>query len=61
MARILVIDDDEEVRLLIKHMLEGAGHSVSLAADGEDGFEQFRLATADLVLGDVFMPVHQAT
>ena len=52
MARILVVDDDEEVRLLIKHMLEDVGHSVSVAIDGDDGFEQFRLTAVDLVLCD---------
>jgi CheY-like chemotaxis protein len=56
MARILVIEDEELVRLTITHMLEGAGHEVSIAADGEEGLRQFRQNTPDLVICDVFMP-----
>lgn len=56
MARILVIDDDELVRLTVKQMLDAAGHQVVVAADGADGLRAFREAPADLVLCDVFMP-----
>jgi CheY-like chemotaxis protein len=35
MGRILPIDDDAEVRLLVAQMDEGAAHSVSTAVDGE--------------------------
>ena len=56
MARILLIEDVEEVRSVIRRMLEDAGHSVSIGIDGEDGLEQFRQGPADLVLCDVFMP-----
>ena len=56
MARILVIDDDKLVRLTIKQMLDGAGHEVSIATDGQDGLRQFRESAPDLVICDVFMP-----
>jgi CheY-like chemotaxis protein len=56
MARILVIDDDWAVRKTIEAILQNAGHSVAIAADGEDGTEQFRQAPGDLVLCDIFMP-----
>ena len=56
MARILVIDDDEAVRTVVKQMLEDAGHVVTLAVDGDDGLRQFRQETIDLVVLDVFMP-----
>ena len=56
MARILLIEDDEDVRELIGQMLEEAGYSVSSAVDGEDGIVQFLHQPADLVLCDVFMP-----
>ena len=56
MAHILVIDDDQGVRSIIAQMLDDAGHTVSLAVDGEDGLAQFRAGAHDLVLCDVFMP-----
>jgi two-component system, chemotaxis family, chemotaxis protein CheY len=58
-ARILIIDDEEAMRLTIRHMLETAGHDVATAIDGGDGVRRFRQQPAELVLCDVFMP-HQA-
>ena len=55
-ARILVIEDDEAVRLLLKDMLEIAGHNVLTAEDGEKGLELFFSDPADLVITDVWMP-----
>ena len=56
MARILVIEDQDLVRATIKTVLEGAGHSVAVAADGIDGLQQFRQAAFAAVICDVFMP-----
>jgi CheY-like chemotaxis protein len=56
MSRILVIDDDGEVRTTIKMMLESAGYAVSEAADGEEGLRQFQREHFDLVICDIFMP-----
>ena len=56
MARILVIDNDADVRALLEQMLEPAGHEVSLAADGREGMKLHRAAPADLVITDLFMP-----
>jgi len=56
MARILVIDDDRDMRVLLRIMLELAGHEVLLAADGRAGLERQRLANADLVITDIYMP-----
>jgi DNA-binding response OmpR family regulator len=41
MARVLVIDDDEEIRTLVKHTLIGAGHEVEEALDGAEGLRLF--------------------
>lgn len=56
MARILVIDDDEQLRFFICQVLEGAGHQVETADDGAKGTEAFCRQPADLVLCDIFMP-----
>jgi two-component system, chemotaxis family, chemotaxis protein CheY len=56
MARILIIDDDPAVRLLLEGYLCSAGHAVSLAADGGEALEQFRSNPADLVITDIYMP-----
>ena len=56
MPRILVIDDDNVLRLTVKTMLESDGHVVTLAVDGEDGIQKFGESAFDLVICDVFMP-----
>lgn len=56
MARILVIDDDDTVRLSIRLALEDADHLVEDADDGEKGVALFRENPADLVVTDIFMP-----
>ena len=56
MARVLVIDDDEEIRVLVKHMLVGEGHEVEEARDGAEGLQLFGKRPPDLVLTDINMP-----
>ena len=56
MAKILLIDDDEQVRLTIRTMLERIGHDVVEAPDGAVGVEMFRESPADLVITDIVMP-----
>lgn len=56
MARVLVIDDDEEQRALIKAMLDRVGHRVEEAADGADGLRQFGKQPPHVVLTDINMP-----
>lgn len=56
MADILVIDDDADVREIVRRTLEGVGHTVRLAVDGARGLAEFRRATPDLTITDVFMP-----
>jgi CheY-like chemotaxis protein len=56
MARILVIDDDDNVRLSVKLALEDAEHEVDEAADGAVGMNRLRSRPADLVITDIFMP-----
>ncbi|MBU0691040.1 response regulator [bacterium] len=56
MARILVIDDDEDVRNMLRRILEHDGHEVSDAANGDLGLRQYRANPADLVITDIIMP-----
>ena len=56
MARILVIDDEEDVRTVMKGVLQSAGHEVACAADGEQGLASLRRTGANLVLTDILMP-----
>lgn len=39
MAKVVVVDDDVEVRTVVVELLEGAGHEVLVADDGREGFD----------------------
>jgi len=56
MPRILLIDDDQMVRQLLRAILEEAGYEVEEAADGRQGLDFFRQLPFDLVIVDIFMP-----
>ena len=56
MARILVIDDDQAVRLTIQLVLARAGHEVTLAENGRQGVDLFGDDDFDLLIVDIFMP-----
>ena len=53
---VLVIEDEEAIRSVIRAFLEDAGYTVVQAADGEAGVAQFRACKPDLVLLDVMLP-----
>jgi DNA-binding response OmpR family regulator len=56
MARILVIDDEEEIRNALRRALAMEGYEVILASDGVEGERTFRETPPDLVITDIFMP-----
>lgn len=56
MARILVVDDQREVRSALQRALERGGHEVMVAVDGLDGVRAVRSAPVDLALIDIHMP-----
>jgi CheY-like chemotaxis protein len=56
MARILVIDDDETVRELLRFTFEQAGYEVVEASDGDMGMQRYREQPTDLIIMDIFMP-----
>jgi len=55
-TRVLVIDDEEPIRLLCRVNLEAEGMQVVEAADGRSGLDAARAAVPDVVLLDVMMP-----
>jgi len=56
MANILVIDDDPDVRGLIRAFLEPDGHTIAEAADGEQGLRRHSQHPAEIIICDIFMP-----
>ncbi|HNY65171.1 MAG TPA: response regulator [Deltaproteobacteria bacterium] len=53
--RILIIDDDDGVREVLRLMLEGDGYEVESVSNGYDGVDRFRRNGADLVITDIVM------
>jgi DNA-binding NtrC family response regulator len=56
MARILVIDDDPTLRRMTATILQGGGHQVDTARDGEEGSIMLESGEFDLLLTDLIMP-----
>lgn len=56
MARILIIDDDEQFRLLLKNRFEREGFETELAPDGKAGMRLYRQGNFDLIVTDIIMP-----
>lgn len=56
MARILIAEDDDQMRAFLSRGLRRAGHAVEAASDGEAAFECACAADYDLLLADIMMP-----
>ncbi len=56
MPSVLVVDDQDQVRQLIRETLEQAGYEVEEARDGKEGLERYRMKAVDLVITDILMP-----
>ncbi|MBP9015033.1 MAG: response regulator transcription factor [Candidatus Atribacteria bacterium] len=56
MANILVVEDEESVRELLRLYLEKEGFKVELASDGEEALEKMSRISPDLVLLDLMLP-----
>lgn len=56
MSRILIIDDEQAIRSVLRRALERAGHEVSEADDGRAGLKQIAQSPFDLVVTDIVMP-----
>lgn len=56
MATILLVEDERNVRHLLRSILEDTGHEVIEACDGVDALAQYRSYQTDLILTDLMMP-----
>lgn len=55
MAKILIVDDEERIRQILKIMLKGHGHDLEEACDGNSAFEKLEQGFFDLVISDIRM------
>lgn len=56
MARILIADDDADIRQLVIYALADEGHEVSVAKNGTETIKHFTEAAPDLLILDIMMP-----
>lgn len=59
MAHILIIDDEDMVRMVLRQSLEKVGHTVTEAGNGARGMAALREGGIDLVITDIVMPVKE--
>ena len=57
MKRILVVDDEAQIRTMLTQMLEQEGYTVHTAENGEEGMSLVNRQAFDLVITDMIMPV----
>ena len=55
-TRVLVIDDEEDYRIIMQDVLETGGYEVRLANDGKEGLDALSSFQADVILVDWMMP-----
>ncbi len=56
MAKIILAEDDNDMRLFLERALIKAGHEVTSFAEGASAFEELKGVTVDLLLTDIVMP-----
>lgn len=54
--KILFVEDEKDLALIVKDTLNGQGYEVMTAIDGIDGLNKFKTEAADIVIADVMMP-----
>jgi len=56
MARILIIDDDAQLRATLREVLEREGYEVVEAPNGREGLERYQEAPTEVMITDILMP-----
>jgi len=56
MTKVIVIDDEEDIRITLKEVFTRAGFDVEVASNGDEGMSLLREHGADLVVTDIIMP-----
>ncbi|HEY7489743.1 MAG TPA: response regulator [Candidatus Tectomicrobia bacterium] len=56
MARVLIIDDDAQLRTMLRESLEQRGYEVDEACDGYEGLRHYRATPPDVIILDIWMP-----
>ena len=56
MSHILIVDDDPQIRDVLRIALKQAGHDVTEAGDGAEGLAKARNGRADLIVLDIGLP-----
>ncbi len=56
MARVLIVDDSEAQLYSLRRIVEGEGHQVITADNGEDGLKTAKVNQPDVILLDIVMP-----
>jgi len=56
MALILIIDDDNQFREMLREMLERTGYEIVEASNGKEGLKLYRENPTDLIITDIIMP-----
>ncbi len=56
MARVLVVEDEQTDRMILAGIVEGMGHEVYFASDGEQAFKTYVRMSIDVVVTDLLMP-----
>jgi two-component system alkaline phosphatase synthesis response regulator PhoP len=55
--KVLVADDEPNIVVALKYLLQRSGYDVTVARDGEEALQQIEASVPDLVLLDVMMPI----
>ncbi|MDM5333889.1 response regulator [Ureibacillus composti] len=58
MAKILLAEDEEVLRMLVVDTLEDEGHTIDEASDGEEAYQLIKKNSYDLILVDYMMPIY---
>lgn len=56
LGRVLVVDDEENIREVLSNYLESMNYDVQTAEDGQDALNKYRKGDFDLIISDLLMP-----